>query len=149
MILAQVFMSEVFMSHPDAYPNYTDLSSSDCISSSSKTDVCSQTHEEPLLSETVTPQLKDIRRIGLYSEDGTYYTTITSYTNEDDVKRIVLNDVDISLSEFYEYLKLIDGTKESREEFHFKECVYIGATASFVTGILVCFVTLLVCLLTT
>jgi hypothetical protein len=138
------------MSYSDASQHYSrndNIYSCDCIGNSTKADVHSQTSEKPLLSKDVSPPVTQFRKFGLYSQDGTTNTTITSYTDPDNVKRIIINNVDISLDEFYEYLTLIDGKQESREEFHFKETVYIGATASFVTGIILSIIILVVCVL--
>jgi hypothetical protein len=80
----------------------------------------------------------DFRRISIYSEDGQDSFTLASYTNSYGTKRIMLNDVDISLKDFRRYLKCISQSESNRHN----ELFYVGIQSSFITGIVVLLVAL-------
>jgi len=77
--------------------------------------------------------VKDIRRIAIYSEDGQDSIHLSTYSDETGAKRIMMNEVDISLADFRAYLNSMIKDEVSRSD----ELLYVGIHASFMTGLLV------------
>ena len=80
----------------------------------------------------------DFRRIAIYSEDGQDSCILASYTKSDGTKRIMLNDVDISLKDFRRYLNCVSESEYNRRN----ELFYVGIHSSFMAGLLVLLVAL-------
>jgi hypothetical protein len=80
----------------------------------------------------------DFRRIAIYSEDGQDSFILASYTNSYGTKRIMLNDVDISLKDFRRYLNCVSESEYKRND----ELFYVGIQASFMTGLVVLLIAL-------
>jgi hypothetical protein len=77
--------------------------------------------------------VKDIRRIAIYSEDGQESIHLSTYADETGAKRIILNNVDISLADFRAYFNSMVMKEEERNN----ELLYVGIHASFMTGFIV------------
>jgi hypothetical protein len=75
----------------------------------------------------------DLRRIAIYSDDGQESLTLGVYTLPDGTQRIILNNIDIPLSDFRGYFKCL--TKV--EEYHHDDLFFVGIHASFMTGVIV------------
>jgi hypothetical protein len=80
----------------------------------------------------------EFRRIAIYSEDGQDSFILASYTNSYGTKRIMLNDVDISLKDFRRYLNCVSESEYKRND----ELFYVGIQASFMTGLVVLLIAL-------
>jgi hypothetical protein len=99
------------------------------------------------ISPSVSSQLEDkepvyvegFRRIGIYSDSGDETMTLTTYNDSHGTQRIMLNSIDISLVEFNNYLNCLTKTKDDR----INDLFYVGINASFMTGLLVSMVAIL------
>ena len=84
------------------------------------------------VSEAPEP-VEDLRRISIYSDNGQESLTLGIYTLADGTQRIILNNLDIPLSDFRGYFRCL--TKV--EEYHHDDLFFVGIHASFMTGIIV------------
>jgi hypothetical protein len=94
---------------------------------------------------TVTNEINDekpvfelftnFRRIGIYSENSQHNMVLAVYKDENNIKRIMLDSVDLPLAEFSSYLECLTG-KEDRID----ELTYVGLQASCATGVIMCFI---------
>lgn len=77
--------------------------------------------------------VENVRRMAIYSEDGQESMNLTSYTLSDGTQRIMLNDIDLTLTDFRRYLNCLTKTNENRDD----ELFFVGIHASFITGLVV------------
>ena len=91
--------------------------------------------EVPEVPEVPVPEVpvEDLRRISIYSDNGQESLTLGIYTLADGTQRIILNNLDIPLSDFRGYFRCL--TKV--EEYHHDDLFFVGIHASFMTGIIV------------
>jgi hypothetical protein len=91
--------------------------------------------EVPEVPEPEVPEVpvEDLRRISIYSDNGQESLTLGIYTLADGTQRIILNNLDIPLSDFRGYFRCL--TKV--EEYHHDDLFFVGIHASFMTGIIV------------
>lgn len=80
----------------------------------------------------------NFRRIGIYSSHSEESLVMGYYKDENGVKRITLDSVDVPLSEFSCYLECLTGNNDRMEQL-----LYVGIQASFGTGAIMCFILLL------
>jgi len=82
--------------------------------------------------------VEDLRRIALYSEDGQESIALTAYVDQYGTQRIMLNGIDLTLTDFRRYFNCLTKTEEDNRD----ELLFVGVHASFITGIIMTFVAL-------
>jgi len=88
---------------------------------------------KPVVPEAPETPVEDLRRIAIYSDNGQESLTLGVYTLADGTQRIILNNLDIPLSDFRGYFRCL--TKV--DEYHHDDLFFVGIHASFMTGVIV------------
>jgi hypothetical protein len=91
-------------------------------------------------TEEKSLEYSGLRRLGIYSESGNENMILTRYIDTEGREIIVLNDVDLPLTEFHNYLNCLTERKDER----MFELLYVSVNASFITGIIMTFVAIAV-----